>query len=373
MNDLSVDVARRRYIGGGIIAAVLGCDPRRTPFDAWVSLTSADPPAPIHPSLARFFRNRRLLEPNVVRRLREEFGIRATKMSMDREPNRYDDAEFPWAKAEIDFEFEVTRRFREHIDLITWADAADRKFFLDLPLGMPLNGEVKTLHPFSARALWDRGGETLLVEHEAQVSWGLGVTRRVAAIVAVLIGVDDLICFPVVSDQTTINLMRSVAKNFWEKNVLGRIPPEAKNVDDVRKLYMRHRGAPVDLDAATQIALSEIFELRAANTANDAQIADREWILMNHVRRAWGMPNVEGIIGTKEAKDQAWKAAIAEMPNENAAFVWGGVPIATWKNQETERIDVDRLRLEHPGIAENLTTRSRSRVLRAVKPKKGKS
>src|SRR6185312_9479893 len=115
----------RGYIGGGSIAGILGLSPFKTPLDEYLTITGDE--AEISDAQREFFDDRRDLEPWAAKKF-----TRRTGLAIVRTNERYDDAEFPWAKAEIDFE----------------------------PEG-DCNGETKTVHP-NAVSTWgdpDAGDE----------------------------------------------------------------------------------------------------------------------------------------------------------------------------------------------------------------------
>jgi len=330
-------------------------------MDCWLSKVSADPPPPLDSKTERFFRRRRRQEPVVAEMLADE-GVLVSKLSYGSEPNRYTDDVFDWMRAEIDFEFPMTPSVRQRFPKLA-----------HVPDGSTLNGEIKTSYGFLQKNWGDEDAEEVPVEVAAQNGWGMMVARRPACLTAVLIGVDDLRCYPILRDPLIESWMREAALKFWFGHVLTGIPPEPKNVEDIKRLYESHRGKPVDLTSDVAKAITEIMMLRAANSANEMQIADREFAVLNHVRKAWGIPAADALAGTKAAREAAWRKAVAEVPDENAVLLLDGMPYATWRLQSAHRLDGARLREERPEIAREFTTESRHRVLRHIKGKGEKS
>lgn len=334
---------RRHYIGGGSIAAVVNLDPRRTALDLWFSMTSDEPPPPLDPKLARFFKRRARQEPVVIEMLKDE-GIEVTRMSWGN-PNRYQDQEYAWMAAEIDFEFAMNQAARERFpDVPGWAD---------IPDGTILNGEIKTANVLTSWKFGEEGTDEMPIEHTTQVMWGLGITGRRACLGAVLVGVDDLILFPIMRSEDDIAWLRREAIKFWGL-VQTRVPPEPKNVDDILNLYRRYSGKPVELDEPTLDTVSTIFRLRDAIKVAEQGKEEAEFRLFDFVRRAWGVP----------------ADPTAELPGDNAMLTYGGQPIAVWRRQNGSNLDQKRLATERPEIVKEYTRRTTFRVL--AKPPKGK-
>lgn len=329
---------RRRYLGSSDIAAVVGFDKRRTPYDLWCSKTATEPPPPIDPKLARFFRRRTRQEPVVAEMLAEE-GIVVTRLSYG-DPNRYKDAEHPWMAAEIDFEFLMTPEVRERYPRL--AEITD---------GTTLNGEIKTHIPWMRGIYGDQEAEEVPVEYAAQVYWGMMVTNRPAALVTPLFGVDDLLCYPILRDDETIGWLRREAIAFWQL-VETRIPPDPRSVDDIKRLYTGYRGKPVAADEAIVEAVGKLFTLRAANKANNQAIEDLEFQIFDHVRKVWGRPGAGGL-------DQ--------LPSDDALLTYGGRPIASWREQRGAYFDQKQLKIDKPEIVRAYTKQTQFRVLRAIK------
>ncbi len=346
-------VDRRRYLGSGDIAAVLGLDKRRTPFDCWTAKLSEDPPRALDPAKERFFRRRKRQEPVVAEMLADE-GVLVSKLSYGGEPNRYADREYDWMRAEIDFEFPMTPAVRERFPRLAL-----------IPDGTVLNGEIKTSYWFLQRGWGDEAEEEVPVEYAAQVGYGMMIADRPACLLAVLFGVDTLLCYPILRGSIPETWMRAEAIKFW-RLVIDRVPPEPRSVEDIRRLYERHRGKPVDLTPEAMGAVAAIMMLRAANATNESRILEREFAVLNHVRNAWGVPPAELILGAKAAREAAWKQAVAETPEEDAVLLWGGIPYATWKLQSSSHLDQAKFREELPELARKYTVESQHRVLRRV-------
>lgn len=332
------EMDRRRYLGGSDIAAVVGFDKRRTPVDLWYAKTAEEPPSPITPELARFFRRRTRQEPVIAEMLAEE-GVVVTRLSYG-DPNRYKDPEYPWMASEIDFEFAMTPEVRERYPRLA-----------EIPDGTTLNGEIKTHYGFMQNIYGDQNAEEVPIEYAAQVYWGMMITGRPAALVTPLFGVDNLVCYPILRDEETIAWMRAEAIKFWAL-VESKTPPDPRSVDDIKRLYTGYRGRPVATDETILEAVGKITALRAANKANAQQLEDLEFQVFDFVRKAWGKPGAGG-------PDQ--------LPSDDALLTYGGRPIASWKEQRGAYLDQKQLKIDKPEIARAYTKQTQFRVLRAVK------
>jgi len=343
------DLDRSTYIGGGAIAAIIGISPWATPLDQYMKMIQGE--EPISPEKAKFFRNRKDQEPIIAKRLEREYGVVVTKLSLDEHPNRYQDAEYSFMAAEIDFEFEMSEAVRQNFP--------GRPDFAAIPDGTLCNGEIKTVHPFAASNWGEQGSEDLPIEYAAQCMWGLGITHRPACLVGALFGIDALVCFPVMADQETIAGMRAKAVTFWTENVLKEIPPDPINVDDVVKLYAGFKGKPVQLSDEAYEALRSLDVLRKTIAAHENDKGELEWRIARCVAMQWGSE----LISTDKGKPILSAA-------ENAILLYSGTQAGTWNRQSRAGIDVPRLRAEQPKIAEAYATESQFRVIRLKKAKK---
>ena len=100
MSAQAIPHSRIGYVGGGNVAGVLGISPFRTPLDEYL-LISGEREDVVTPEKAEFFEDRRDLEPWAAKKF-----TRKTGLAIVRTNHRFDDASFPWAKAEVDFEVE---------------------------------------------------------------------------------------------------------------------------------------------------------------------------------------------------------------------------------------------------------------------------
>jgi putative phage-type endonuclease len=348
---------RQKYLGGSDAAAIFGVSPWRTPYDLWVDKTTprvfnedGSPYEPnIDPDRAKFFARRKRQEPVIAEMLADEYGIVVTRLSLDEDPNRYIDPEFPFLAAEIDFEFSMSDAVR--------AAFPDREDFGAIANGTELNGEIKTVHPFKASEWGEQGSEEVPIHYAAQVMHGLGVTRKPAALVAALFGLDILLCFPVMADQETIAAMREKEVHFWTYNVQQHIPPEPLNVDDIKRMYAKFSGKPVELSQEAYEALIAIDTLRGRVKQANQDMEEAEWRVARCVAFNWGLPLIN--------PDKP------EIPSQdNAVLMYEGRQAGSWNRQRGTYLDQRRLAREQPAIVSAFTVEHFYRAFRLKKEKR---
>lgn len=244
--------ATRGYIGGGNIAGILGLSPFRTPLDEYLLIVN-ELQDELTPEKAEFFEDRRDLEPWAAKKF-----IRKTGLKIVRVNERYTDAEYPWAKAELDGEVE---------------DGASL--------------ETKTVHP-NAVGGWgkpEEGDEPPLYV-TAQAMWGLGITGRSHCYVQALIGFDDYRVFRVDRDDELIAEIRKQAHRFWKYHVEPRRPPPPTNVEDLLRLYSRDTGRAVEASADIRDSLEELCNERQALKLHEARKLTHEYAIKAFMRDA---------------------------------------------------------------------------------------
>lgn len=248
----------------------------------------------------KFFDRRKALEPFVVSEFQKETGLKVARTNV-----RYEDFGYSFLRAEIDFEPDVSGT----------------------------TGEIKTVHPLAARDWGPSGSEDPPVYVTAQAMHGLMVTGRNTAYIVGMIGFDDLRIYRVERDAETIKAIRDHELAFWQ-NVVARRPPQPSTPADVLRLYGYSK------DEKSVEALGELAE------------------------------NVLALRGLSEQKDEieeqieARKAAIELAMLDATVLTLAGTPVATWRWQESRRIDTAALKQQHPTIAEEVTKITRSRVFR---------
>jgi putative phage-type endonuclease len=242
----------RGYVGGANIAGILGLSPFRTPLDEYLLIVN-ELQDELTPEKAEFFEDRRDLEPWLAKKFTRRTGLQVVRTN-----ERYTDAEFPWARAEIDF---------ETID--------------------GCNGETKSVHPNAVGAWGDPdAGEEPPMYVTAQAMWGMGVTDKSLCYVQAMVGFDKHVVYAVHRDDELIAEIRKQAERFWKYHVLPRRPPPPVNVEDLLRLYPRGSGRAVEADTETQLAMTELHALRQRIKLLDCQKDLQEFQIKAFMRDA---------------------------------------------------------------------------------------
>jgi putative phage-type endonuclease len=276
----------RHYIGGGNIGGMLGLSPYKTPLDEYQTIMGLAE-APDAEKL-RFFKRRKAFEPLAAEIFEEETGKRIVRMN-----HRYGHAQHDFIRAEIDAE-----------------------------TGDSINVEIKTVHPYAAKAWGESGSDDLPEYVAAQALHGLAVTGRDLAYVLALIGLDDVRIYPVARDDDACEALVKFECDFWERYVLPKIPPDPTSLADMAKRWPRDTGATVTASQEIEIYCRELAELKAN-------------------------------IKTLEGKKAKCEAAIKAQLGEAATLIdLQGKTLATWKTSTSKQLDTKALRSAHPQLAD---------------------
>lgn len=240
----------RGYVGGGSIAAILGLSPWHSPLDAYLQIVEGE--EEISESKREFFDDRKDLEPWAAKKFRRKTGLDVVRTN-----ERYIDAEFPWMRAEIDFE------------------ASDGS-----------NGETKTVHPNTAWQWGDPDSEEPPYYVTAQAMHGLGVTGKEKCYVQALIGFDDYRLYEVHRDEEVIQRIRAGAVSFWNHHVLPRRAPQPNTADDLLRLYRRDSGRAVQATPEVRSALEDIQRFKQESKLLELRQQAAEFIVKNFMRDA---------------------------------------------------------------------------------------
>lgn len=242
----------RGYLGGGLIAAVLGLSPFLTPLDAYLQIVG-EMQEELTPEKAEFFADRAALEPWAAAKF-----ARTTGLQIIRRNERYDDAEFAWAKAEID------------------AEVSDGG-----------NMEIKTCHPNAAKAWGDPDSdEEPPMYVTAQAVWGMGVHPATHCYVHALIGFDDQRIYRIERDDDLIAHIRKKASDFWKYHIEPRRPPQPTRIEDLLRLYATDSGRAVEADADIRDTLEHLCAERQAVKLHEARKLTHEYAIKSYMRDA---------------------------------------------------------------------------------------
>lgn len=306
MNALVTHTDRRLWLGGSDAPVILGVSPWKTALELYMEKTGqAAPDEPDAAQLRRFARGK-AFEPIITTLVVDELRGRGHDVEVLATGQRYADEALPYLAAEIDVELLVD--------------------------GEPVNGEIKSVHPFAAKSWGEPGSDEIPLAYFAQVMHGLSVRPRPRALVAALIGTDDLRIHWVQADAEIIANMREREREFWQR-IQDRNPPEAATVGDALLLHPRDDGTAIEADAEILQTFNALREAKALAKEADAAIdamSDRLRLFMGAA----------------------------------TTLTSGGKVLATWKAQQASRLDVTALKAAEPALAALYTKTTESRVLR---------
>lgn len=220
-----------------------------------------------------------------------------------RRGQRYRDPEFDFMAAEIDAE---TDRYE--------------------------NVEIKTVSPFKAKEWGEEQSDEVPVHYTAQVMHGLMVTGRSTCIFGVLIGADDFRIYRVLRDEETIAAMRAKEVEFWDR-IVRRDPPPPSTAGDILELFERDSGRVINADEST-------------------------------IKAVYRMREIKELLKPLEREYEKLKERVQIYMQDAAVLAVGGIPLATWKTQTSNRFDQQAFAAAHPLLLEQFKHASESRVFR---------
>lgn len=310
---------RRSGIGGSDIAAIARLSPYRTPLDVFLDkhggTADSDNETP-----AMYWGT--VLEDIVAQEYKSRTGRRIQRVNQILRHPRYD-----WAIAHID-------------RAIINSDIARRVFWRNGRLTTDRLLECKTANGFRAADWGELDSDQVPDHYLLQCQWYMGITGADYCDIAVLIGGQDYRMYSLVRDNDVIANLLTIGERFWRNTKQGLQPDPATSAEANRVWPQSQAGQAVIVDASIAEACAELAHIAAQRKQLEAQ----EDALQTQVKKAFGEAETITHMGRK---------------------------LATWKTQTSERVDVARLRIEQPLIAEQFSTTTTSRVLRLVKPKSG--
>lgn len=221
---------RQGYLGGSDAAVILGISPYKSPYQLYMEKTG-EWQEEIDEKRERIFARGRRLEPIVVEMLVDELKSDGHDVEIIERNHRYTDPELNYLKSEIDVELVID--------------------------GEEVNGEIKTVTPFAAKEWGEQETDEIPLHYTAQVLHGLMIKPRKRAIVAALIGADDLRVHFVDRDQDAIDMIRAKEIAFWNR-IVNREPPDPVTATDIKYLYRKDQGLVMDADDELASLCSEL-------------------------------------------------------------------------------------------------------------------
>lgn len=225
---------RSLYLGSSEIAAIIGLSPWKTAYEVWESKRPGFVPAYEPEDKAKRLSRGKRFEPVILDQYQEESGVWITALN-----TRYIDGEYPFITCEVDAE--QTEESSGEIS----------------------NVEIKSVAAFDSHNWGPSGTDEIPAYYAAQVMFTMMVTGRKQAIVAALIGLDDLRTYVINRDEDLIAYIRDKAVGFWMNHVVADIPPAIQSKDDALKMVSRFSGVTVEADEDTRMALDRLQSAKA--------------------------------------------------------------------------------------------------------------
>jgi putative phage-type endonuclease len=293
---------RSKGIGGTDISAILGLNPWKTAYDVY--LDKIGEAKPIEENMA--MKMGTLLEPIVA-------GL---------------------------YEYVTQRKLKECELIIHPKHDFIRGTPDRLIEGEDLGLEIKTLKSFdkfsskSSAIGWGEEYTDQIPQHYfLQVVWYMLLTERAAFDVAALAGGQEFRIYRVNRDIELEKMLIEKADEFWNKNVLEKIPPEISMNDDPANYYSNSF-------AGAAVAMPEDIEVYSE------------------------LVKVKGDIKALEEREDKLKQTLQlSMKEKDTLIDSSGVVLATWKNSETKRLDQKLLKASGIDLSSYYTTSSSRRFL----------
>lgn len=314
---------RSLFLGGSDAAAVMGLSPWATPVELWEQKTGRKKKEAPNAVQQRIYDRGHRLEPFIRDMVVDKLRANGLDVELITSNERYIDPEYAFLSCEIDFELRLTGEVVIGDEVIT----------LD---GEHVNGDAKSVTGFARKKWGEEDTEDVPIEYAAQFMHGLMVTGRRLCIVAALKSFDDVDIYWVRRDDETIEGMRPKLVSFWVDHVLADVPPDPIEFSDIKALFPVDNGQAIE--ASVEVA-SKVRDL--------AEIKKR----------------IKGL----EDDAELLQFAIADFISPNSILEYEGKEIATWKGQQTTRLDQKALEEAHPDIAAKFKKTTTVRVLRLKK------
>jgi predicted phage-related endonuclease len=314
---------RSLFLGGSDAAAVMGLSPWATPVELWEQKTGRKKKEAPNAVQQRIYDRGHRLEPFIRDMVVDKLRANGLEVELITSNERYIDPDYDFLSCEIDFELRLTGEVVIGDEVVT----------LD---GEHVNGDAKSVTGFARKKWGEEDTEDVPIEYAAQFMHGLMVTGRRLCIVAALKSFDDVDIYWVRRDDETIEGMRPKLVSFWVDHVLADVPPDPIEFSDIKALFPVDNGQAIE---ATVEVASKVRDL--------AEIKKR----------------IKGL----EDDVELLQFAIADFISPNSILKYEGKEIATWKGQQTTRLDQNALGEAHPDIAAKFKKTTTVRVLRLKK------
>lgn len=273
---------RQNYIGGSDAAAVMSCNPWRTPFQVFAEKKGLVKRQPA--GEAAYFGN--MFESLLVEEFCKRTGYKSVSV-----PFVFQSAQSPWLIADLD----------------SVVNLGNGKFGVL---------EIKTTNTFSGADEWSNGEVgNLPLPYYIQCQEYLYVTGLNIAFIACLIGGQKFIYQEIQRDEETINAIVQMTGAWYQNYFLKNVPPPVEHTDSayLGQLYPKAEEKQVELPEEAKSVLADYQK-----ASHDLTIA-------------------------KEAKEEAEAQLKAMMADAETAII-GNYKIS-WKNVSTTRLDSKKVKV----------------------------
>lgn len=195
--------------------------------------------------------------------------------------------------------------------------------------------ECKTTSPYNRHNF--EGGE-VPITYQWQCQHYMSVTGYDHWYLAVLVLGQGFYTYQIDRDENLISVLEKRERDFWNENVLKHVPP-----------------LPIGQES-DDVALDAMYPESVAETADLTSVQDKLDLLSLY----------DSQIGSLKAQCEALKQEVKEELGACEIGVCGPWNVS-WKTVESTRLDMKRLRTEHPDIAAQYMVTNSSRVFRIKK------
>lgn len=193
--------------------------------------------------------------------------------------------------------------------------------------------ECKTTESYDLSEWGEPGTDDFPTEYILQCAHYSMIAGADYVDLAVLIGLSDFRIYRYTRNEKIESNLLEQEKVFWEENVLKQIPPDPITLEDTRLRWKTHKQN--DYAVANEQIWTDIQALKILKDAikeHEMQKEAHELNIKNYIKDSEGLKDENGKV------------------------------MATWKTQETNRLDTNLLKIEQPTTFKQYTRKSSSRV-----------
>jgi len=296
-------VKRPFGIGGSDIGAILGLSPYKTAFQVWSEKVDQFSQASRDALRLRFGHH---IEPFIAQEYEKATG---TKTAAHQQTLFHPKHPFLYG----------------HIDRFVLAEGITQPF-IDSQVACSTILECKSASIFNRHEWGETGTDEIPPAYHAQCAWYMAITECSRVDVAVLLGNQDFRIYVVKRDLELETRLIERALDFWQNNVLGKLPPKPATEADIRTLYSQE--VPEMEVSADESFLQTLVCYEETNAQANA-------------------------ITTK---CEALKHEILIRMADAEKITHNGKIVATWKSSKgTRRLDTKALSQAHPDLADKFS------------------